>query len=39
MPELVEHFCPVVYKREPEVSQVVESNNEKQVLPVFGYFF
>ncbi|KAM9628825.1 xin actin-binding repeat-containing protein 2-like [Morphnus guianensis] len=37
MPELVEHFCPVGYKREPEVSQVVESNNENQVLPVFGH--
>lgn len=39
MPELVEHFCPVGYKRETEVSQVIESNNEKQVLPVFEYFF
>ncbi|XP_052648330.1 LOW QUALITY PROTEIN: xin actin-binding repeat-containing protein 2 [Harpia harpyja] len=37
MPELAEHFCPVGYKREPEVSQVVESNNENQVLPVFGH--
>jgi len=39
MPEPVEHFCPVGYKREFEVSQAVESNNEKHMLPTFGYFY
>lgn len=39
MLELTEHlFLPSCYAREPEVSQIIESNSEKEVLLMCGYF-